>query len=89
MWFRSSDDGLTEVPYRGLAPDERAMLEGLYVALGKLPVEERLAWTLRHVEGASLDEVAIGCECSLATAKRRIAKAATSLREDGHVAAED
>jgi RNA polymerase sigma-70 factor, ECF subfamily len=89
MWFRSSDDGLLELPYLGLLPDERAMLQGLYSALGKLPVEERLAWGLRHVEGATLEEVAVGCDCSLATAKRRIARASTMLREEGHVVAQD
>lgn len=87
-WFRSSEDGLTELPYRGLQPDEQAMLQGLYRALEQLPVDERLAWALRHVEGASLEEVAEGCGCSLATAKRRIAKAAETLREKGHDAVE-
>jgi RNA polymerase sigma-70 factor, ECF subfamily len=88
-WFHSSDEGLTELPYRGLAPDESAMLERLYGALDRLPVKERLAWTLRHVEGATLEEVALGCECSLATAKRWIAKAAVTLKEGGHAASED
>ena len=87
-WLRSSDDGLTELPYRGLSPDEHAILQSLYRALAALPVDERLAWTLRHVEGASLEEVAEGCTCSLATAKRRIAKAALTLKEKGHDAAE-
>jgi RNA polymerase sigma-70 factor, ECF subfamily len=88
MWFRSSDQGLDELPYRGLAPDERAMIHGLYSALRKLPLEERLAWSLRHVEGATLEEVAAGCDCSLATAKRRIEKASTTLKKEGHVAAQ-
>ena len=88
-WLRSSDDGLTELPYRGLSPDEHAMIQGLYRALGALPVDDRLAWTLRHVEGASLDEVAESCGCSLATAKRRISKAAKGLMEMGHHASED
>jgi RNA polymerase sigma-70 factor (ECF subfamily) len=89
MWFRSTDDGLAELPYRGLAPDERAMLEGLYGALRALPLEERLAWTLRRVEGATFEEVARGCDCSLATAKRRVARATRALEEGGHVASED
>jgi RNA polymerase sigma-70 factor (ECF subfamily) len=88
-WLRSSDDGLDELPYRGLRPDEQAMLQGLYRALGALDVDDRLAWTLRQVEGASLDEVAEACQCSLATAKRRIARAADRLREMGHAASED
>jgi RNA polymerase sigma-70 factor (ECF subfamily) len=88
-WLRSSEDGLTELPYRGVSPEEQAMLQSLYRALGALDVDDRLAWTLRHVEGASLDEVAEACQCSLATAKRRIAKAAQGLKERGHAASED
>ena len=87
-WFRSSDDGLEDLPYRGLAPDEAVTIRRLYAALRELPVEDRLAWTLRHVEGETLEEVALHSECSLATAKRRIAKAARSLEERGYVAAE-
>jgi hypothetical protein len=37
---------------------------------------------LRHVEGASLEEVASACHCSLATAKRRIAMADKYMRSD-------
>ena len=65
------------------------MLQGLYAALANLPLEERLAWTFRHVEGASLEEVAAGCDCSLATAKRRIVKASRTLEEGGHVESQD
>jgi RNA polymerase sigma-70 factor (ECF subfamily) len=36
---------------------------------------ERLAWVLRFVEGHSLDEVAAASDCSLATVKRRLARA--------------
>jgi RNA polymerase sigma-70 factor (ECF subfamily) len=88
-WFVSSDEELPHLPYRGLAPDERAMLEGLYAALEKLPVDERLAWTLRNIEGFSLEDVAVGCSCSLATAKRRIGKASLALQEGGHIASEN
>lgn len=83
-WFLSDDTALGELPYRGLSPEERAMLEALQRALEALPVNQRVAWTLRHVEGASLDDVARSCECSLATAKRWIAAAATHLKDEGH-----
>jgi len=43
--------------------------------LKKLPAQDRMAWMLRHVEGMPLSEVATHCDCSLATAKRRIASA--------------
>ena len=43
--------------------------------LAELPANQRVAWSLRVVEGYSLDDVARLCECSLATAKRRISAA--------------
>jgi len=55
-----------------------------------LPESERTAWILRHVEGYELREVAVACNCSLATAKRRLGAAAAEVAksvdfaEDGH-----
>jgi RNA polymerase sigma-70 factor (ECF subfamily) len=57
------------------AGETRAELAILDRVLRELPVAERIAWMLRHVEGLALDEVAARCDCSLATAKRRIARA--------------
>lgn len=62
-------------------PEQRLQLARLYRALDELPAQHRLAWSLRHVQGEPLDEVARLCECSLATAKRRIAAAETALEE--------
>ena len=55
--------------------DERRLVAQVYRALDRLPIRDRVAWVLRHVEGESLQEVAELCGCSLATAKRRIARA--------------
>jgi RNA polymerase sigma-70 factor, ECF subfamily len=57
------------------SPEVRAELRALDGLLQKLPIEQRIAWMLRYVEGYDLDEVAAACDCSLATAKRRIAAA--------------
>jgi len=57
------------------SPEQRALLARVYTVLDKVPVKERIAWTLRHVEGQQLEEVAGICGCSLATAKRRISAA--------------
>jgi RNA polymerase sigma-70 factor (ECF subfamily) len=58
------------------APHEcRVELRRLYRALDRLGVDERLAWTLRHLQNEPLDVVADRCNVSLATAKRRIAAA--------------
>jgi RNA polymerase sigma-70 factor (ECF subfamily) len=56
-------------------PEERRMIAEVYRALDKVSPKERVAWVLRHVQGESLEETAVLCECSLATAKRRIAAA--------------
>jgi RNA polymerase sigma-70 factor (ECF subfamily) len=61
------------------SPEERALLAHVYTLLDRLPVGRRVAWTLRYVEGHELETVARLCNCSLATAKRRIAAAHQAL----------
>jgi RNA polymerase sigma-70 factor, ECF subfamily len=62
-------------------PEVRAQLAQLYALLRVLPADERIAWTLRHVERHRLEEVAELTECSLATAKRRLLRAQQFLRD--------
>jgi RNA polymerase sigma-70 factor, ECF subfamily len=64
------------------SPEDRAALRELYVLLGKLPVDLRIAWTLRHVHEESLEAVAVLTGCSLATAKRRISAAQQRIQKD-------
>jgi DNA-directed RNA polymerase specialized sigma24 family protein len=59
----------------GTSPELCTELGLLDLALGALGENDRAAWVLRYVEGYALEEVAILCHCSLATAKRRINKA--------------
>lgn len=59
----------------GASPEQKALLGRVYAILDALPVEVRIAWVLRNIEGEQLDEVARLSGCSLATAKRRIAAA--------------
>ena len=54
-------------------PDVRAELAQVYGTLQAVGIEQRICWTLRFVEGHKLEEVARLADCSLATAKRRIA----------------
>jgi RNA polymerase sigma-70 factor (ECF subfamily) len=56
-------------------PEARALLAQVYALLQSLPADERIAWTLRHVERHRLESVAELTSCSLATAKRRIQRA--------------
>jgi RNA polymerase sigma-70 factor, ECF subfamily len=59
----------------GVGADEKQLVIEVYRALDRVPTRERVAWTLRHVQGESLEQVAVLCGCSLATAKRRISAA--------------
>lgn len=70
-----------DVAAPGASPEQRVLLARVYRVLDALPVAPRLAWTLRYVEGESLEDVAALCECSLATAKRRIAAAQQAIQE--------
>lgn len=73
---RGTDDAtLAELVHPGAPSDVRAELALVDRALRGVSIEERFAWILRYVEGHSLEEVAQACGCSLATAKRRLAKA--------------
>jgi RNA polymerase sigma-70 factor (ECF subfamily) len=67
---------------RATHPAERLLAARLYRALDRLPVEARLAWTLRRVDDEPIDRVAALCGCSVATAKRRIAAAETWLEKE-------
>lgn len=58
---------------------QRERARDVYRALEKLDAESRVAVILRHIEGYELTEVAIAMGCSLATVKRRLAKAETLL----------
>jgi RNA polymerase sigma-70 factor (ECF subfamily) len=73
---RGSDDArLEQVADPALPLDRRLQLARLDRALGALPPELRMAWMLRYVEGCELNEIAEASGCSLATVKRRIARA--------------
>ena len=50
-----------------------------YHVLERLAVDDRIAWVLRHVEGQSCEAVAAICGCSVATVKRRVARAQAAL----------
>lgn len=68
-----------DLRFTGLGPETQAVLQQVYAHLERLPTNQRLAWSLRYLEGEPLEDVAALCECSLATAKRRIAAATRAL----------
>jgi RNA polymerase sigma-70 factor, ECF subfamily len=73
-WFLAGDE-VAEVD-SGSAPGEVLdALHATYVVLGALPADERVAFALRFIDGMELTEVAAACGVSLATIKRRLARA--------------
>jgi RNA polymerase sigma-70 factor (ECF subfamily) len=63
------------------SPHTRAQLAQVYALLRTRPTDERIAWTLRCVEGHELEVVARLTTCSLATVKRRISRTQAFLDE--------
>jgi RNA polymerase sigma-70 factor, ECF subfamily len=76
---RADDAGLEQLAASDASPEQRAELALLDRALAALPHGERVAWTLRVVEGWPLAEIAEALGVSLATTKRRIAAAQEKL----------
>lgn len=63
----------------GAGPEVRALLAQVYGVLRRLPVDQRIAWTLRYVEKHTLPDAAQIVGCSLATVKRRVSAAQAAL----------
>jgi RNA polymerase sigma-70 factor (ECF subfamily) len=66
---------LPEVEASPLDPEARQAMQRLYGVLDRLRAVDRAAFILRHVEGLGLAEVAASVQVSLATVKRRLARA--------------
>jgi RNA polymerase sigma-70 factor (ECF subfamily) len=60
-------------------PARQLAVSALYRALDRLPANERLAFTLRYIEGVEIAEGAAMTETSMATFKRRLAAAKDRL----------
>jgi RNA polymerase sigma-70 factor, ECF subfamily len=61
-------------------PEEHLMVQSLFAALDDVPTDARIAWTLHHLEGKDLAEVAALTSCSTRTVKRRLAEARSLLQ---------
>lgn len=66
-----------ELPEPAIEGDEshRELLKEVFALLDRIPAEERIALVVHRVEGMSLSESAAACGTSLATFKRRLARA--------------
>ncbi|WP_437721142.1 RNA polymerase sigma factor [Sorangium sp. So ce861] len=77
--FFASDE-LPEIA-ASIDPEARQGVRAFYRALETLDPDERLAFTLRIVEGQELAEVAAACNVSVATVKRRLQRAQIAFVE--------
>jgi RNA polymerase sigma-70 factor (ECF subfamily) len=81
-WLRFwAPEDLPETAAPGPSAEDSWAVARVYALLDRLPADHRIAFSLRYVEGMSLQEVAEACACSLATVKRRLSRAQTSFLE--------
>ncbi|MEQ9323982.1 MAG: sigma-70 family RNA polymerase sigma factor, partial [Polyangiaceae bacterium] len=75
-WLRFWEpDRVAATEGRSSGPELRDACARTLRVLSSLRVEERVAFSLRFIEGMELLEIADVCECSLATVKRRLKRA--------------
>lgn len=86
---RCDDASLARLASHALSAEARAELALLDRSLEALPDKHRVAWMLRRVEGMRIEEVAVACRCSAATAKRWIAAADQRVQEHVGIRGED
>ncbi len=74
LWFLPPEE-LPDAEAPGVEDSARDAVRATYRLLDTLPPEDRVAFSLRVLEGMPLADVATASACSLATAKRRVARA--------------
>lgn len=75
-WIRFlAPEDVPDLPIAGHDAEGSATMHAVYRAIDTLPTDERLAFSLRFVSELELTEVAAACQVSLATIKRRLARA--------------
>jgi len=75
-WLRLTKSGdLPDLQASPSNPEGREALARFHAVLDELGERERTIFFLRHVEGLSLADIGQACDTSLATVKRRLARA--------------
>jgi RNA polymerase sigma-70 factor (ECF subfamily) len=65
----------TELTAESVDADVIDAYQRVYSVLDRMPDAERIVFALRYVDGMELAPIAVACEVSLATVKRRLSKA--------------
>jgi RNA polymerase sigma-70 factor (ECF subfamily) len=75
-WLRYfANEDLPEVAVASADEEVREALRKTYAVLDRLGIDDRIAFSLRFIEGLDLGDVAAACGVSLNTIKRRLARA--------------
>ena len=81
-WIRFlAPQDVPEMPAAPHNPEASATMRAMYRVLDALPADERMVFTLRFMSELELTEVAAACRVSLATIKRRLARAEARFQE--------
>jgi len=83
-WLRvlSGEDPISEPVAEPPSGEDAEAVRAVYLILARLSADERVAFTLRRLDGMSLGEVASLTGVSLATVKRRLARAEARFRAE-------
>jgi len=68
-------DEVPEVAAAWAGPELREAARAVYEILDRMPLDERIPFSLRMLEKLDLEETATACEMSLATVRRRLVRA--------------
>ena len=71
---------LPDLPTRETPEGVRDALRDTFDVLARMPVDERLAFSLRYIEGLEIDALALAMDMSPSTAKRRLRDAEARFR---------
>jgi RNA polymerase sigma-70 factor (ECF subfamily) len=71
---------LPDVPATEISHTTRSALRDTFDVLSRLPVDERLAFSLRYIEGLEMEALALSMDMSVSTAKRRLRDAERRFR---------
>ncbi|MBK8997876.1 MAG: sigma-70 family RNA polymerase sigma factor [Myxococcales bacterium] len=71
----ASPEEVPDVPTDAVALEIRDAARALYTVLSRMNASDRVVFTLRLVEGMQLSEIAVLCDVSLSTVKRRMERA--------------
>jgi RNA polymerase sigma-70 factor (ECF subfamily) len=69
------------LPDPGAAVERIELRRHVLRAISRLPEKQRIVFTMRHVSGLSLEEIAVATNCATGTVKCHLARATRRLRE--------